>query len=72
MLVVGDSMGDYGMFTELPGVERALVFRRRNARPADAPLRQLIETAPGPQGKFLIQGRDEPNGRMIPSHESRC
>lgn len=71
VLVVGDSMGDYGMFTELPGVERALVFRRRNARPADAPLRQLIETAPGPQGKFLIQGRDEPNGRMIPSHESR-
>lgn len=70
VLVVGDSMGDYGLFTELPGVERALVFRRKNARLADAPLRRLIESAPGPNGKFLVQGRDEPNGRLLQSHVS--
>ena len=70
VLVVGDSMGDYGMFTELPGVEKALVFRRRNARPDDASLRAIIDTAPGPNGKFLVQGRDEPNGRLLQSHVS--
>ena len=70
VLVAGDSMGDYAMFTELPGVENALVFRRQNRRTVDAPLRKLIDGAPGPDGKYLVQGRDEPNGRMIPSHES--
>lgn len=70
VLVAGDSMGDYAMFTELPGVENALVFRRQNGRKADEPLRKLIDGAPGPNGKYLVQGRDEPNGRMIPSHES--
>lgn len=70
VLVAGDSMGDYAMFTELEGVEKALIFRRANARTFDAPLRKLIDEAPGPKGKYLVQGRDELNGRMIPSHES--
>ena len=68
VLVAGDSMGDYAMFTEMPGVRRALIFHRANAGAGSAPLRRLIESAPGPDGKFLVQGRDEPNGRMIPSH----
>ena len=67
VLVAGDSMGDYGMFTELAGVEKVLVFRRANARPSDAPLRAFIDTAPGPKGKVLVQGRDEPNGRLLQS-----
>ena len=70
VLVAGDSMGDYAMFTELPGVQKALVFRRANKRNVDAPLRKLIDEAPGPNGKYLVQGRDEPNGRLRPSHES--
>lgn len=70
VLVAGDSMGDYAMFTELPGVQRALIFHRANRRTVDTPLRKLIDEAPGPKDKFLVQGRDEPNGRLIPSHNS--
>lgn len=71
ILVAGDSMGDYAMFTELKGVKKALVFARENKRDVDRPIRELIAAAPGPDGKYLVQGRDEPNGRLIPTHESR-
>ena len=58
---MGDSIGDYEMLTEFKGAVSVLMRR-------DWANEKMEELAAS--GKVLVQGRDEPNGRMIPSHES--
>ena len=61
-LVVGDSMGDYAMFTEFKDLQAGLLFHR-NWRERE--MWELAESAAG-KGRILVQGRDEFRGVYIP------
>lgn len=67
VLTGGDSMGDYTMLTGFKGLQAALVFPRdQGQQKMDA----LIASAPMSGGRVIVQGRDEPHGRFVPSCQS--
>ena len=63
ILAAGDSMGDYSMLTEFKNLQLALLFRR------DWREQEMHDLAAS-GGKIAVQGRDETQGKLIPSHDS--
>lgn len=62
VLVVGDSIGDYGMLTEFRKTKARLLFRRSWRE------KEMDDLAAS--GDVLVQGRDETRGCYVPSSES--
>ncbi len=66
LLVCGDSNGDYDMMVMFPGLGNALIVNKN----AGGKIGSLCkEGLSGPASRYLVQGRDENEGRFIPSKE---
>ena len=63
VLVAGDSMGDYAMFTDFKDLQLGLLFARVWKEPK---MKMLAESG----GRVAVQGRDEVRGCFIPSARS--
>lgn len=67
ILICGDSNGDYNMLTEFPDMKCGLIFNRY----PKGPLHRLCEKARNEKdSKYVLQGRNENTGTLVPSIES--
>lgn len=66
----GDSMGDYPMMTSLEGVKLSVLFNRYMNNDTQKIISQAKETYGKPTAKYVVQGRDENSGSLIPSFKT--
>lgn len=68
VFIAGDSEGDQNMLADFNGLKAGLIFNRLNFK--GKPLEKLVEDAIVDYGKsgakYLLQGRDENSGTLIP------
>jgi phosphoserine phosphatase len=66
----GDSDGDYEMLTGFPGMKLALVFNRLKGGPIGSLCQKAVAEKDKPLPRYLLQGRNENTGLLIPSMET--
>lgn len=63
----GDSDGDYEMLTSFPGMKLTLIWNRVKGGPIGTLCLQAVEQADSPNPRYILQGRNENTGTVIPS-----
>jgi phosphoserine phosphatase len=70
VLGAGDSDGDYEMLTGFAGMKLALVFNRLKGGPIGSLCQKAVTEKDKPLPRYLLQGRNEHTGLLIPSMET--
>ncbi len=70
VMVFGDSMGDYEMLTDLEDVEVSVLFNRHFADDTQKIVEKATEDQAIDTARYVIQGRNEPEGKLNPSADS--
>jgi len=66
----GDSDGDVEMLTKFPGMKLALIWNRSKGGEIGKLCKQAKEEMESPNPRFILQGRNENTGVIIPGSES--
>lgn len=66
----GDSDGDYEMSTEFPGMKLTLIWNRVKGGDIGKLCRQAVDEADNTNPRYILQGRNENTGIVLPMSES--
>lgn len=66
----GDSDGDYEMSTGFPGMKLSLIWNRLKGGKIGELCKKAVDEADSATPRFILQGRDENTGVVLPSSES--
>jgi hypothetical protein len=70
VLVAGDSDGDAWMMRDFADTAVGVIVNRMKKGEIGANSKKAAEQAGSPQARFILQGRDEHTGLMIPDEKS--
>lgn len=70
LFAAGDSDGDYEMLTKFPEMKLALIWNRVRQGKIGTLCKQAVEEMDLPDPRFILQGRNENTGMVIPGSET--
>ena len=72
-MVFGDSAGDFNMMTDFADTQLGVIFNRyrKTSDPIQGLSVKAAETIGKPNPQYVLQGRDNNTGELIPTQYSR-